>query len=220
MGSRWGCCSSSRLSPSRWPPSRWPSLLSREQTGPSSPSPASGVFSQHLNGARKDLAHQNQGSVFNISMTAVETVIITQNQRVKRRTSLGQVWGEETDPTLLSTMLRGYGNPLVFTLGAQAAETPCPKQGSWDPRCWVWGLCGSHPLHKGQESLPGNPISALYPQCVLSPLRFPTSELRVLPWLTCGPFSSLHLVAFTWGQAPLSGLLLYSAEWKPLEVSH
>ena len=138
------------------------------------------MFSQHLSGTRKDLACQNQGSVFNISMTAAETVIITQNQRVKRRTSLGQVWGEETDPTL-STMPRGYRNPLVFTLGAQAAETPCPKQGSWDPRCWVWGLYGSHPLHKGQESLPGNPISALYLQCVLSPRSFPTSELRVLP---------------------------------------
>ena len=45
-------------------------------------------------------------------------------------------------------------------------------------------------------------------QCGLSPLRFLTSELRVLPWLTSGPFSSLHLVTFTWGQVHLSGLLL------------
>ena len=44
--------------------------------------------------------------------------------------------------------------------------------------------------------------------CVLSPWRFPTSELRVLPWLTCGPFSSLPLVTFTWGQTPLGGFLL------------
>ena len=43
--------------------------------------------------------------------------------------------------------------------------------------------------------------SALSLQCVLSPRRFPASELRVLPWITCGPFPSLHLVEFTWGQA-------------------
>ena len=190
-----------------WFPSSRPSLLSRDQTWPSSPSPESGMFSQHLSGTRKDRACQNQGSVFNIIMTAVETVIITQNQKVKRRTSLGQVWGEETDPTL-STMPRGYRNPLVFTLGAEAAETVCPNQGSWEPWCWVWGLCGSHPIHKGQASVPGNPISALCLQRVLFSLKYLTSELRVLPWLTCGPFSSLHLVTFTWGQAPLSGLLL------------
>ena len=77
------------------------------------------VFSQHLSGTRKDLACQNQGSVFNIIMTAVETVNITQNQREERRTSLGQASGEETNPTLLSTIPGDYRNPLVSTLGAQ-----------------------------------------------------------------------------------------------------
>ena len=48
------------------------------------------VFCQHLSGTRKDRACQNQDSVFNIIMTAVETVNITQNQREERRTSLGQ----------------------------------------------------------------------------------------------------------------------------------
>ena len=119
-----------------------------------------------------------------------------------------------------STIPGGYRNPLVCTLGAQPAETPCPNQQSWDPRCRVWGLCGSHPIHMGHESVPRDPISVLYLQYVLSPQRFPASELRVLPWLICGPFSSLHHVEFTWGQAPLSGLLLCSSEWKPLEVSH
>ena len=56
------------------------------------------VFSQHLSGPRKDWACQNQGSVFNIIMTAVETVNITQNQREERRTSLGQCG--ERRPTL------------------------------------------------------------------------------------------------------------------------
>ena len=95
------------------------SLLSRDQTSPSSPSPASGVFSQHLSGTRKDRACQNQGSVFNIIKTAVKTVNITQNQREERRTSLGQASGEETNPTLLSAIPGDYRNPLVSTLGAQ-----------------------------------------------------------------------------------------------------
>ena len=36
-------------------------------------------------------------------------------------------------------------SPLVSALGAQAAETWGPNQGSWDPRGRVWGLCGSLP---------------------------------------------------------------------------
>ena len=44
-----------------WSPSGQPSLLSRDQTCPSSSSPASGVFSQHFSGKRKDQACQNQG---------------------------------------------------------------------------------------------------------------------------------------------------------------
>ena len=87
----------------------------------------------------------------------------------KRRTSLRQVWGEETDPTLLSIILRDYRNPLISTLGPQQGETWCPNQGSCNPRCriWgggvnlksvevgpqgrLWGLCGSHPIHVGQD---------------------------------------------------------------------
>ena len=148
------------------------------------------MFSQHLSETRKNQACQNQGSVFNIIVTAVKTVNITWNQREKRRTSLGQVWGEETDPALLSTVPGGYRN---VTLRVQPAETWYPKQGSCDPRCWVWGRCGPHPICMGQEPVPGDPTSALYFQRVSSPLRFPTSELRLLPWLTHGPFSSLFL---------------------------
>ena len=155
------------------------------------------MFFQHPSGTRKDLVYQNQGSVFNIIMTVVKTVNFTQNQ-VEERTSQGQVWGQETDP-LLSTVPGDYRNPLVSTLGAQPAETWCPNQGLWDPpRCEVWGggvtlesveVCPQvqvlrimwvSPTH-GQESVPRNPISHFYLQCVLSPRRFPTSELRVLP---------------------------------------
>ena len=97
------------------------------------------VFCQRLSGTRKDRACQNQGSVFNIIMTAVKTVIITQNQREERRTSVGQVWGEETNPIFLSTITWGYRNPLISTLEAQPAETWGPNQGSLDARSWVWG---------------------------------------------------------------------------------
>ena len=106
------------------------------------------MFSQHLSETRKNQACQNQGSVFNIIVTAVKTVNITWNQREKRRTSLRQVWGEETDPAVLSDILGSYRNPLVSTFGAQAAETPCPTQGSWDQvqdlgRWCHLGDCGS-----------------------------------------------------------------------------
>ena len=49
------------------------------------------------------------------------------------------MWGEETDPTLLSTVPGGYGDPLVSTFGVQPAETWCPNQGSRGPRCRDWG---------------------------------------------------------------------------------
>ena len=65
-----------------------------------------------------------------------------------------------------------------------------------------------NPIHMGQDPVPRDHISALYLQFVLAPPKFPASELRVLPWLTGGPFPSLHLVAFVWGQAALSGFLL------------
>lgn len=102
---------------------------------------------------RKNQACQNQGSVFNIIMTPVKTINITQNQRDKRRTSLGQCGGEETDPTSLCCP-RGYRNPLVFTLGAQAAETWCPNHGQGTPsggsgevvspwRLWKWDSPGT-----------------------------------------------------------------------------
>ena len=110
------------------------------------------------------------------------------------------MWGEETDPARLSAIPGGYRNPLVFTLGAQAAETWCPNQWSWDPKWRVWGggvtletveMCrpgtGSgdyvslNPIHMGQDPVPGDHISALYLQFVLAPQKFPASELRVLP---------------------------------------
>ena len=114
-----------------WSPSGQLSLLSREQTCPSSSSPASGVFSQHFR-ENKNQACQNQGSVFNIIMTPVKTINITQNQREKRRTSLGQC-GERRPTLPLYAVPGGYRNPLVFTLGAQAAETWCPNHGQGTP---------------------------------------------------------------------------------------
>ena len=63
----------------------------------------------------------------------------TQNQREKRRPSLGHVRGKETNLTHLSTQPGGYRNSLVSTIGAQPAETWCPNQGSCHPGCRVWG---------------------------------------------------------------------------------
>ena len=147
-------------------------------------------------------------------MTAVKTVNITKNQREERRTSLGKASGEETNPILLSTILRDYRNPLVSTLGAQQRPgvltkgrgTPSSGSGGvvspwrvWKgvPRCRVWGLCGSHPIHMGQDPVYTETTHLLFTCHVSCPLRFPASELRLFPWLTCGPFPSLHLVAFT-----------------------
>ena len=141
--------------------------------------------------------------MFNIIKTAVKTVNITQTQREETRTSLEQVWGEETDPTLLSTIPGGYRNPLVFSLGAQAAETWCPNQWSGGPKWRVWGGGVSLetvevvPQVQGLEivwvSLPFTWVRILYPEttyllftCSLSclpefPWKFPASELRVWP---------------------------------------
>ena len=141
------------------------------------------------------------------------------------------MWGEEIDPRLLPTVPGGYRNPLVSILGAQLAETWCSNQGLCDPRCTVWGggvtletvdVC---PQVLGLEVVW---VRNLYPEtpCVLFTcsisfrLRFPTSELRLMPWLTRGPFSSLFLSlsfevrTFEWVAA------LCPPEWKPLVVSH
>ena len=171
------------------------------------------MFSQLLSGTRKDQACQNQGGAHNIIMTAVETVTITE-PKGKGRTSLEKCGERRATATLLSTVPGGYRNPFVSTLGVQPAETWCPNQGLWGPRCRDWGGgvaletedlcprfspgdCVSSPHPHGSGSCSWRPPSALYLQWVLSPLRFPSSELRVLPRLTCGPYSSPHLVAFT-----------------------
>ena len=44
-------------------------------------SPAPGVFSRHLSRTTKDRDCQHQGSVFNVTLTAVTTVNITENRR-------------------------------------------------------------------------------------------------------------------------------------------
>ena len=135
-----------------WSPSSRPSLLSRDQTCPSSPSPAPGVFSQHISGPRKERACQNQGSVFNIIMTAVKTVNITAEPKGggERRTSLGQVWGQETKPTLISTIPAVTGTHSFPPLGPNQQRLGVLTKGR-GPRCRVWGLCGSHPFHMGQD---------------------------------------------------------------------
>ena len=86
-GSRWGCCCD--LLPVDSPQKRIGLLPVLQPSSPVSFTPQ---------WDKKDRACQNQGSVFNMIMTAIETVNITQNQREKRRTSLGQCG--ERRPTL------------------------------------------------------------------------------------------------------------------------
>ena len=99
--------------------------------------------------------------MFNIIVTAVKTVS-DRTKGQERRTSLGQAWGEETHPTLLSTIPGGSRNPLVSAIGAQPSETWCPNQGSCDPRSGSGDLCGSHPNHVGPDPVPRDPVSALH----------------------------------------------------------
>ena len=196
-----------------------------------SSSPESGVFLQHLCRTTKAQDCHHQGSVFNTMMTAVETVSITQSWREKRRASLGHVRGKETDLTRLSTQPRGYRTSLVSTVGAQPAETWCPKQGSghpryrilevchpgdWtcDPRCRVWGLCGSHCTHSHLDPVCRDPMCALY----LS-VSGPLWDFQHLNWGCCltnpRSFFSSSFVAFTWGPVPIEWVAaLRSAGWK------
>ena len=134
------CSPSSRLSPPK------------RTDLPVSPSPASGVCSQHLSGTRKEQPCQTQGSVFNIIMTAVKTVNITAEPKGggERRTSLGQVWGQETKPTLISTIPAVTGTHSFPPLGPNQQRLGALTKGR-GPRCRVWGLCGSHPFHMGQD---------------------------------------------------------------------
>lgn len=133
------------------------------------------------------------------------------------------MWGEETDSHFFLLSQEVTGTPQVSTLGVQPAETwwsnqgilQSPgtwwsNQGSCVSRCWGLGLCGSPPSAWVRLSVPRGPISVVYLQftCVcLDPSEIPNIELRVLPWLTCSPFSSVHLVVI-WGQVTLIELLL------------
>ena len=139
-------------------------------------------------------------------MTAVKTVNITQNQREKMRTSMGQRGGRRPALHLFLPSQEIIGThsflpqgpnqqrPGVLTKGrgtpsAGSGEVVSPWR-LWKcfPRYRVWEWYGSHPIHMGQDPVPGDHIFALYLQCVLFPWRFPVSELRVLPWLTHGLF--------------------------------
>ena len=152
-------------------PSSRSSLLSRDQTCPSSPSPAPGVFSQHLSGTRKDRACQNQGNVFDIIMTGVKTVNITQNQRERRRTSLGQC-GERRPTLPLSAIPGGYRSPLISTLGAQPAGTWGPNQGSW-AQVQGLGIVWVSPLPRGSGSCTRRPHVCSLPAVCLFPSEIP-----------------------------------------------
>ena len=88
------------------------------------------------------------------------------------------------DPTLLSRVPGRLRELACLHTGGSTDHSDgllVLTEGMCDPSLEVWALCGSHPIHMGQESIPRDPISVLYLQCVLSPERVPTNELRVLP---------------------------------------
>ena len=178
-----------------WSPSCRPSLLSKHQTCPSSSSPVPGVFSQHLSGKTKKGACWNQSSVFNIIVTTIKTISIRQNQRAgeedfsgTREASRkpGGSWNPPLGPN--------HQGPGVLTKTHAAPEAG-------------FGDCVGLTLSTRVQILCPETPCLLFTSVCLAPWRSPTSEFRVLPWVTCG-LSFLHLVTFTWGQEPLNGLLL------------
>ena len=88
---------------------------------------------------------------------------------------MGQVWGEETDYTTLHDPRR-LQEPTCFHLRGPTSRDLV----SWDQVRGL-GIVWVSPHPHGSGSCTGDHISALYLHCVLSSLRFPTSELRVLP---------------------------------------
>ena len=167
-------------------------------------------------------------------MTSVKTVNITKNQREGRRTSLGKASGEETNPILLSTILRDYRNPLVSTLGAQQRPgvltkgrgTPSSGSGGGGvtlesvegcPQVQGLGIVWVSPHPHGSGScVHRDHTSALYLQCVLSP-QIPSIWIEAVSLVNLWSFSfsspcRLHMRS--------GGLLLCFAEWKPLVVSY
>ena len=145
--------------------------LSGGQTCPSSSSPVSDVFPQNPSGITEDPGWQHRGSVFNTIMTAVKTVNITQNQRERRRTSLGQC-GERRPTLPLSAIPGGYRSPLISTLGAQPAETWGPNQGSW-AQVQGLGIVWVSPLPRGSGSCTRRPHVCSLPAVCLVPSEIP-----------------------------------------------
>ena len=161
------------------------SALFSEETRPALISlPCAGVFSLRLSGTRKDRACQSQGSVFNISMTAIKTVNITAEPRVKKKKKedfSGASVGRGDQPYAYFSHPSSYRNPFVSTSGTKPAETRCPNQELW-AQVESLGIVRVSPLPRGSGScVHRDHVSALYLQCVLFPLRFSMSELRVLP---------------------------------------
>ena len=112
-------------------PSGQPSLLSRDQTCPLSSSPASGVFSQHFSGKIEDQACQNQSVCPTLSCCYKNGQYHTEPKG--KEDFSGKVWGEGTNPALLSTVPGGYRNPLISTLRTQPEETGVLSKGHATP---------------------------------------------------------------------------------------
>ena len=150
MGSRWGCGCELLLADS---------LLQREQSGPSSFSPAL-QFSQHLSGIRK--IEPARTKVLCLTLAWASKPVKKNSHRTKVKTG---------GPWLLRDNCAERRRALHFFLGSRGVPQTWlfPHwgladhshgvliEGAHDPGGGVWGLCESHPICMGQNQCVGRP---------------------------------------------------------------
>ena len=173
------------------------------------------VFCQHFSGTRKDQACKNQGSVLNIITTALKTVTVTQNEREKRRTSLGKSdW-----PYTSFYHHRSLQKLTHFTLGAQPAVTWVLTKGCATPGTGSGDCVGLTPSTSGSCTWKHHICSL--PEVCFVPSEIPNVWIEGVDLINLWSFffsspCRIHMRSgtFEWLAA------LCSAEWKPLEVSY
>ena len=133
-----------------------------------------------------------------LSWQLLKELVSERTKGQERRTSLGRekLPGTQEDPGTHSFSPLGpnHQGPGVLAKTHAAREAGFGDRVGLTLSTWVRILCPETQC-------------LLFTSVCLAPWRSPASELRVLPWFTCG-LSSLHLGTFTWGQASLNLLLL------------
>ena len=227
VGSRWGCCCDLLLVDSPY----------SAETRPAPCLPAlcpTGFLS--TSAGQEDRACQNQGSVFNVIVTAVK-VVNRQNQGKEEDfsgASLGR--GDQLYTSFYHP--RKLQEPTCFRLGAHPAETWCPNQGLCHPRCRVWGggltleTVNVWPQAQGLETVGLTPFTwvqilysetpyLFFPSVCLAASGISNIWMEGVTLINLWSFffsSSCRIYkrsgTFEWVAA------LCSAEWRPLVVSY